>query len=56
MWVNSVFMVASFMGTLAVLMPKASDFIWLVYRVYVSLPIGSFVDLTLHWYGGEQVS
>ena len=54
LWVNSVFMVACFMGTLGVLMPKAADFIWLAYRVYVTLPIGAFVDLTLCWYGGEQ--
>lgn len=27
--------------------------VWLFYRVYLSMAMGYFVDLTLAWYGGE---
>ena len=35
-------------------LPNSTDFVWLFYRVYLSMAMGYFVDLTLAWYGGES--
>lgn len=53
-WINSVFLVAALISFLGVALPKASEFVWLVYRVYLGLAMGYFIDLTLAWYGGES--
>ena len=53
-WVNSVFLIATIMAFFGIVVPKSSDFVWMFYRVYLGLAMGYFVDITLHWYGGEQ--
>lgn len=54
LWVNSVYLIASIMAFFCVMVPQASDFVWLFYRVYLGMAMCYFVDLTLTWFGGEQ--
>lgn len=54
LWVNSVYVVVAMATTICIVFPQSSDFVWLFYRVYLSLAMGYFVDLTLAWHGGEK--
>ena len=54
LWVNSVYLVGSIMAFFCVMVPQASDFVWLYYRVYLGMAMCYFVDLTLVWFGGES--
>ena len=54
LWVNSVYLVSSIMAFFGVMVPQASDFVWLFFRVYLGMSMCYFVDLTLVWYGGES--
>ena len=54
LWVNSVYLVVALATLFNVALPNSTDFVWLFYRVYLSMAMGYFVDLTLAWYGGES--
>ena len=54
LWVNSVYLIASIMSFFGVMVPQASDFVWLFYRVYLGMAMCYFVDITLVWFGGES--
>ena len=54
LWVNSVYLIASIMAFFGVMVPQASDFVWLFYRVYLGMAMCYFVDITLAWFGGES--
>lgn len=54
LWVNSVYLIASIMAFFCVMVPQASDFVWLYFRVYLGMCMCYFVDLTLVWFGGES--
>ena len=53
LWVNSVYLVVAIATLFNIALPSSTDFVWLFYRVYLSMAMGYFVDLTLAWYGGE---
>jgi len=53
-WVTSIHFVVSIFNLIGLALPKANDFLWLVYKIYVGISMGHFVDLTLKWYGGSQ--
>ena len=53
-WVNSLYLVASIMAFLGILIPIASDFIWLAYRIYLGMSMCYFVNITFQWFGGES--
>ena len=52
-WVNSLYLVAAIMALFSILIPIASDFIWLTYRVYLGMAMCYFVNITFQWFGGE---
>ena len=54
LWVNSLYLIASIMSFFGVMVPQASDFVWLFYRVYLGMAMCYFVDITLQWFGGES--
>lgn len=54
LWVNSVYLIASIMAFFGIMVPQASDFVWLFYRVYLGMAMCYFVDITLVWFGGES--
>ena len=49
----------------SIVLPLASEFVWLAYKIYLAIAMGHFVDLTMTWsvtgtdsyrpprYGGE---
>eukprot|EP00088_Acartia_fossae_P043506 TRINITY_DN4585_c0_g1_i15.p1 TRINITY_DN4585_c0_g1~~TRINITY_DN4585_c0_g1_i15.p1 ORF type:complete len:289 (-),score=44.98 TRINITY_DN4585_c0_g1_i15:910-1776(-) len=53
LWITSIYMIISLFNLFSLIMPPASDFLWLAYKVYVGTAMGYFVDLTLDMYGGE---
>jgi len=53
LWVTSVFFVLSTCNMVSTILPLASEFIWLAYKIFLSIAQVHFVDLTLSWYGGE---
>ena len=53
-WVNSLYLVAAFNALCGILVPIASDFIWLAYRVYLGMAMCYFVNITFQWFGGES--
>jgi len=52
-WVNSVFAVLSIFNLVSIVLPLASEFVWLAYKIYLAIAMCHFVDLTMAWYGGE---
>jgi len=52
-WVNSVFSVLSVFNLVSIVLPLASEFVWLAYKIYLAIAMCHFVDLTMAWYGGE---
>ena len=52
-WINSVYLVVACFTMFSLALPRASEFVWLFYRIYLSLAMGHFVTLTMNWYGGE---
>lgn len=52
-WVNSVYLMVALFTMFSIVLPKASSFVWLFYRVYLGMAMGYFVQLTMSWYGGE---
>ena len=53
-WVNSLYLVAAAMAICSILIPVASDFIWLTYRIYLGMAMIHFVNITFQWFGGES--
>lgn len=54
-WVTSVFFVLSVFNLVSIVLPLASEFVWLAYKIYLAIAMCNFVDLTMTWYGGETV-
>jgi len=52
-WVTSIYLVISSFNLIGLFLPRSADFLWLVYKMFVGISMGHFVDLTLGWYGGE---
>jgi len=52
-WVTSVFFVLSVFNLVSIVLPLASEFVWLAYKIYLAIAMCHFVDLTMAWYGGE---
>ena len=54
LWLNSMFIVPALFSFIGIIKPESADFVWLVFKVYLSLVTVKFMELTLEWYGGEQ--
>ena len=52
-WVTSVFFILSVFNLVSIVLPLASEFVWLAYKIYLAIAMCHFVDLTMAWYGGE---
>jgi len=48
-WVNSVFAVLSVFNLVSIVLPLASEFVWLAYKIYLAIAMCHFVDLTMAW-------